>query len=189
MSALHCTKWILVLVIDRYDLLVFCRPFSVCRVHCMKLVQTKPLLSGMSNCNHLLFVLALTFEWLVLPNESVSHNCTSPRIARGIKFNKRCSHTSLWFVWELPRIKSCIQHTTLYSGTLWPFVEHLAVLTEYKNVWKRTHQYAQNQEDIMKEATIFPSPPQKKKSLCPANSIRKMWSRSVNFRNMVKKEC
>ena len=77
MSALHCTKWILVLVIDRYDLLVFCRPFSVCRVHCMKLVQTKPLLSGMSNCNHLLFVLALTFEWLVLPNESVSHNCTS----------------------------------------------------------------------------------------------------------------
>ena len=37
----------------------------------------------------------------------------------------------------------------------------LAVLTEYKNVSKRTHQYAQNQEDIMKEATIFPSPQKK----------------------------
>ena len=113
LSALPCTKWILVLVIDRYDLLVFCRPFSVCKVHCMKFVKTKPSSSGMSYCNHLLFVLALTFEWLVLPNESVSHNCTSPRIARGIKFDKRCSHTSLWFVWELPRIKSCIQHTIL----------------------------------------------------------------------------
>ena len=58
-----------------------------------------------------------------------------------------------------------ILHPVHYSGTLWPFVEHLAVLTEYKNVWKRTHQYAQNQEDIMKEATIFPSPHQKKNTL------------------------
>ena len=60
-----------------------------------------------------------------------------------------------------------ILHPAHYSGTLWPFVEHLAVLTEYKNVWKRTHQYAQNQEDIMKEATIFPSPPQKKHFALP----------------------
>ena len=58
-----------------------------------------------------------------------------------------------------------ILHPAHYSGTLWPFVEHLAVLTEYKSVWKRTHQYAQNQEDIMKEAAIFTSPPPKKKPL------------------------
>ena len=58
-----------------------------------------------------------------------------------------------------------ILHPAHYSGTLWPFVEHLAVLTEYKNVWKRRHQYAQNQEDIMKEATIFTSPPPQKKPL------------------------
>ena len=43
----------------------------------------------------------------------------------------------------------------------------VAVLTEYKNVWKRTHQYAQNQEDIMKEATIFTSPPPQKKKPLP----------------------
>ena len=53
-----------------------------------------------------------------------------------------------------------------YSGSLWPFVGHLAVLTEYKNVSKRTHQY-QNQEDIMKEATISPPPPKKKKNTLP----------------------
>ena len=60
-----------------------------------------------------------------------------------------------------------ILHPAHYSGTLWPFVEHLAVLTEDKNVWKRAHQYAQNQEDIMKEATIFTSPPLPQKKPLP----------------------
>ena len=32
----------LILVIDRYDLLVVCRPFSICRVYCMELVKTNP---------------------------------------------------------------------------------------------------------------------------------------------------
>ena len=41
-------------------------------------------------------------------------------------------------------------------GPLCPSEGHLAVLTEYKNVWKRTHHYVQNQGDIMKEGTIFP---------------------------------
>ena len=44
-------------------------------------------------------------------------------------------------------------------GPLCPSEGHLAVLTEYKNVWKRTHHYVQNQGDIMKEGTIFPPPP------------------------------
>ena len=187
MSALHCTKWILVLVIDRYDLLVFCRPFSVCKVHCMKFVKTKPSSSGMSYCNHLLFVLALTFEWLVLPNESVSHNCTSPRIARGIIFDKRCRHTSLWFVWELPRNKSCIQHTILehYRHLLGiscsDWIQEC--LKKNTSVCTKPRRYYEGSYHLP------PPPPKKKKTLCPANSIRKMWSRSVNFRNMVKKEC
>ena len=50
-------------------------------------------------------------------------------------------------------------------GPLCPSEGHLAVLTEYKNVWKRTHHYVQNQGDIMKEGTIFPppSPPHNKR--------------------------
>ena len=65
-----------------------------------------------------------------------------------------------------------ILHPAHYSGTLWPFVGHLAVLTEYKNVRKRTHQYAQNQEDIMKEATISP-PPKKKKHFAPPTVLER----------------
>ena len=147
----------------------------------------KPLLSGMSNCNHLLFVLALTFEWLVLPNESVSHNCTSPRIARGIIFDKRCRHTSLWFVWELPRNKSCIQHTILEH------YRHLLGIScsdWIQECLKKNTSVCTKPRRYYEGSYHLPlPPPQKKKTLCPANSIRKMWSRSVNFRNMVKKEC
>ena len=39
------------------------------------------------------------------------------------------------------------------------------------------------------EIHIFTPPPPQKKNHCPAKSITKMWPQSINFRNMVKKEC
>ena len=78
-----------------------------------------------------------------------------------------------------------ILHPALYSGTLWPFVGHLAVLTEYKNVSKRTHQYAQNQEDIMKEATIFPSP--QKKHFAPPTLLERCDLSQLILETLLKK--
>ena len=135
---------------------------------------------------HLLLVVALNFEWSLLPIEHVSHNWTSPQIARGIKFDKRCRHTyrSIWSVQELPRIKSCILDTI---GDHCAHLQAISCGDWIQEVWKRTHHYAQNQGDIMKEGTISPPPPfpQQKRHLCPANSIRKMWSQSIYFINSV----
>ena len=131
---------------------------------------------------HLLLVVALTFEWSLLPIEHVSHNWTSPQIAGGIKFDKRCRHTyrSIWSVRELSRIKSCILDT---------IVDHCAHLQLW---WLNTRMFEKEhiimrkiKEILWRKVPYLPPAPQQKRHLCPANSIRKMWSQSIYFINSV----